>query len=424
MRWVQRIVLVALLVLSGWSAARTSRYEGWKNETADAYDHDEGENALDGAQEALAVDDTDQSMWVYLGDAAAHLYRNPPAQGWPDAEAERLAGIAWKGYAGAVLRCPIDSWSWSGLGEIAEREANRRDRGGALDLGEIDRRGEGILTGRFAVALSAARVAVKLQPSGYQQIDTLAGVYEATGELDQAREAYVRSSRMMPAPSFHTWGVGRRLYRGLYDAIVGGLRQGLAEAPRFEKSQLHLDVGRFARAQGDLRGAVEFLTLAKTFAENDYWRFQTSWELGGAYEEEAKFPEALAELQIAYDIGLSRGAVSRRIASIQARLGRFPDACSHFREAVRDEPKDAGLRVEASRSCEESGEMDVAEQLLRDGLENPAQQITLARSLLDFHRRVGRERTADALIRTWRHDFPDEGEFEKWAAETELAPRP
>src|SRR5204862_6745042 len=129
----------------------------------------------------------------WLGDTAAYVFRHPPKEGRSPEETERLARLAWKGYAGAVLRCPIDSWSWSGLGEIAQREARRDEIAQPIALSEIDRRGQGILNGRFAVALAAADIAVRLQPTGYPQLDALARIYEVTGDVDKARDTDVLS---------------------------------------------------------------------------------------------------------------------------------------------------------------------------------------------------------------------------------------
>ena len=424
MRWIVRIVLVLLLAVQAWRAVRATRVEALLETANTAYDDGDGPVALEAVKQALAIDDGPQAVWSWLGDTAAYVYRHPPAEGRPKAESDALAQLMWKGYAGAVLRCPVDSWSWSGLGEAAQREARRGDEAQAIGLEEIDRRGGGILNGKFAVALAAADIAVKLQPSGYPQLDGLARIYEVTGEVDKARETYVLSARMMPAPSAHAWGSGRRLYRALYDAILGGLREGLAQAPRFERSSLCLDIARFVRAHGELDTALEFLRAARQAADHPYWRFQCAWEMAGVLEESAHFPEAIEELRTAYALGMDRSAVTRRLGSIEMRLGRFPDACAHLSSAARDDEDDVGLSGEASRACEQAGEIDLAAELLEYAADDPTEDLVVARALLDFYRRVGRDRTAVGLLRAWRRDYPDQKEFENWANEAGVPATP
>jgi tetratricopeptide (TPR) repeat protein len=418
-----RIVLGLLLAWQGWRAYTLARFDDELEaaqillDRSNQEERNEGEmmEAVEDVMEALDLRE-DPEAYVALGDAALDVYRNDPKGGWPKEDADVLFRLSWQGYAGGVLRCPVDAWSWSGLAETAFRQARYLDRAQPLDLGEIERRGEGKLNGRYAVALAAAQIGVALQPSGYNQLDVLARVYEGTGEIEKAREAYALSARMMPAPSFHTWG-GRQMVQELYPTILASLKKGLELAPGFEKCMLHLDVARFAREQDDYATAFENLQIAKSTAPDKYWTFETAFEMASLYEERGKFVEAIAELDIVRETGYGLPEANRRSASLLARLQRNDEACTRFRAALRDFEDDAGLRAEGARACEAAGDNDSAETFLKEGVKNPTAQLELARALLEFYRRHGKDRSADGLIEEWAHDYPANATLQKWKAE-------
>ena len=417
MRSFLRIALVVALGLQGWRATKLTQFQALMDDAEDRYDQGEGESAVDYVVRALQLRH-EQSAFSWLGDMASYVFRHAPAGGWPKDDADALIELAWEGYAGAALRCPVDSWAWSGLADTALSDARRTDRQAPLQLGEIERRSAGILNGRYAVALAAAQLGVQLQPSGYQQLDVLARVYEFTGEIDKARATYALSARMMPAPSFHIWGSGRRLVQSLYSVVLENLNTGLEQAPAFEKSMLHLDVARFARAQGDALTALQNLTIAKAAAPDRYWKFEVSSELASLYDEQGKFAEALVELDVVIASGYGKGDAFRKSATLHARLQHFEEACARFRLAVREQEHDEGLRAEASRACEEAGDLATAEQFLKDGIQNPSTDLNLARALLDFYRKHDKDRTADSIAAAWARDFPDSPELRKWQTES------
>jgi tetratricopeptide (TPR) repeat protein len=416
-RVVLRLGILALLGLEAWRVVSVTRFEAAMDVARATDDAAQGVEALAAVETARAIRSGGQEIWVWLADAAGFVYEDEPRGGWPAPEARRLLDLAWAGYAGAVLRCPVDAWSWSGLAQTALRQARERDRGRTLSFDELERRAEGTLDGGYAVALAAARLAVELQPSGYQQLDVLGRVYEGIGDVDRAVASYVRSARMMPAPSFHFWGNGRRLVRDLYVAVLGGLEAGLAAAPEFERCMLHLEVGRFARTQSDPVTALRHLGVARASAPNAYWTYQSAWELATVHEEQGRNPEALAEFDAVIASGFAVGEANRRSAAILARLQRFDAACGRYREAVRGLGPDAGLRAEASRACEAAGDLESAERFLLDGVVHPVDDLALARALLEFYRRVGRDRSAASLAATWARDYPDHPELAKWAEE-------
>ena len=113
-----------------------------------------------------------------------------------------------------------------------------------------------------AIAVVTAKTAVERKPSGFLELDVLTRVYASTGQVDAARESIVRSARIMPSPSFHSWGSGRDLPESLYEATKTAMVAGLDRTPEFERSSLHLDIGRFAFDHGDLGGALAEMTAA------------------------------------------------------------------------------------------------------------------------------------------------------------------
>lgn len=418
MRHLVRGAVLAALVAQAWCAVRLWDYESELGSAIAYYDERHRRRALDHIATAQAAWDSDAEVWSWEGDIATNLYKHPSEGGRSDGEAEAILRRAWRGYAGVVLRCPSDAWAWSGLGEVALERARRRDLKRTVDLAELDRRAQGILDAPHAIALAAARLALRIEPSGYQELDVLAKIYESTGELDRAQETYVQSARMMPAPSFHTWGTGNRMFRGLYDAILAGLKEGIEKAPQFDKAMLNLDVGRFARSQGDLDTALAYLAAARAAAKGDiFWTYHASSETAGVLEQLGRLPEAVEELKLAREKGYDRASVSQRLGLLESRLGRSEEACVDLRDALREIPRDVGLRIAAAQACEQAREYETTEQILKLGFASPTESLTLSRALLDFYRRLGRGRTAGNLARSWARDFPEQREFQQWAAE-------
>ena len=414
--WIRTAIVLALAA-QAWSAVRLTRY--WKALEA-------GEGFFNGAAYGEAVEelerarslwDADAEIWSWLGDATTLLLRNPPPGGWSREREAALLGLGWSAYAGAVLRCPADSWSWSGLGQVSLYGAQARDRERGIDLATIARRGEGILDGAHAIAVAAAKLALRIQPSGYQELDVLARIYESTGEVENAKKAYVLSARMMPAPSYHTWGSGRRLVRSLYEAILEGANEGIARAPAFDKSMLHLEVGMFARMQGDLETALTHLRSARTAAREPFWTFHALSQLSLVLDDAGRLPEAVDALIQAQRLGYDRAEVCRRLGSLEARVGRFENACRDLRDALREMFGDTALRIETGEACRQANDFDTAEQVLEEGLAAPTENMTVARALVDLYRDAGRFHTADALVRGWAGEYPDQPEFRKWVEE-------
>jgi len=416
-----RVAIVLVLAAQGWAALRGTRYFR-------AVDAGEGyfggaayEDAVEEFDRARSIWDADAEVWSWLGDSVTRLLRTPPPGGWPQEREAALLAMGWYAYAGAVLRCPADSWSWSGLAQVSLYGAQARDRERGIDLAELARRGEGILDSAHAVAVAAATLALRLQPSGYQELDVLARIYESTGEVEKASKAYVQSARIMPAPSFHSWGSGRRLVPTLYAAILEGANEGIARAPAFDKSMLHLELGMFARGQGDLETALEHLRAARGAAREPFWTYHALWQLSFVLEDLGRLPEAVDLLIQARGLGYDRAQVNRRLGSLEASSGGFANACRDLRDALREIAGDTGLRIETARACLAAGDFDTAEQVLREDLGVPIENLPLARALLDLYREVGRTHSADALVREWSAEYPDQPEFRAWLEE--LAPR-
>jgi tetratricopeptide (TPR) repeat protein len=417
MRWVLRALLVAAVVAAGLAAVRATARD--RQFLAGTKAHRAGHylEALARFVKARDIEGRDGNVWAWIGDAAAGAYLNRPRGSWEPARADELLATAWAGYAGAVLRSPLDTWSWSGLAEIALMRAERKSAEEGVALDDVDRWSRGVLDPLRGEALVAAKIAVALKPSGFQELDVLTRVYASTAQLDAARDAAIRSAEIMPAPSFHAWGEGNRFIRPLYAALIPAMRTGLKRTPEFERSRLHLEIGRFAIDQGDLPVALAEMQDAVATATESYDLYQARRGESEVYEAMGKLQEAIVSLDAAFATGRGKAVDRYRRGVLFAREGRKKEACLELREAVRDLPGDQGLRSAAAGSCEESGETDAAERLLREGFAIPTDSPVLARALLDFYIRTDRSRYAASLARTWERDFPDQHEFAQWAME-------
>jgi len=422
-RWIARAVLVGVAVWTAVAAWRTTVYERHFRAAVRAYAAESYSEALAQFLAARALNDGEADVWEWIGDAAANLYRHPPRGGWDEAAADQLLQTAWGGYAGTVLRSPLNTWSWSGLAEVALDRAERRDAKEGVDFQELDRRASGVLDVWRGLALISARTAVELKPSGFQELDVLTRVYTASGQLDAARETLVRSAAIMPAPSFHVWGEGHRFVRPLYDAVMTAMRQGLERTPEFERSGLHLQIGRFAMTYEDYDAALAEMRAAVATIQGDNDRQLALRGVAQVLEAMGRLDESVLAWTALIDSGLSFPPDTRQRGIVLYRAGRKGDACRDLRASVREEPDDDGLRTLAAGACEEAGELETAERLLKEGFKLPTEAPALARGLLDFYLRHGRTSTAAGLAATWARDFPQQAEFQQWEADLRGASR-
>ena len=400
-----RLVLLALIGLQAMRVVRVMGHEVAYIRGMQAYAGGHPEAALAEFERARARGGRSVLTWEWSAESAVRAYDAGEAE-LNDADAHALLRRAWQGYAGAVLRSPAQSWSWSGLADVALRDAARRERTG-LDLAELRRRGQGVLDPRRAVALSAAKLAVRLKPSGFQELDSLAAVYDSIGDVEAAQKALTASARMMPAPSLHVWGQGERMRGPLYRAVLASLMEGMAQAPSFERSLLHREIGQFAQTQGDDARAVEQLLLAEKTARYPLERHMAASALARALESQGRGNEAVAAWQRALALGFAPGNDAQLLGSLELRLGRPVDACAHLREALRHDPARPGLREHAAAACEQAGEVQMSEGILRDGLQDPAAADRVAPAILDLYWRTGRRGAALQVAADWQKNNPE-----------------
>lgn len=415
-RFAWRLGFLVLIALAGWRAWSITAYESEFNAGTRAYAGGRYRESLERLERARRRADADPLLWTWIGDAAGAVRRNPPAGGWPAAESKGLHDRMWSGYAGAVLRRPRDSWSWTGLAEAALDSAAETDLARGVDLSEIGRRSRGELDPWRAIALGAAELAVELEPSGYLELDTLAAVYAACGQTERATKTYVHSARMMPAPSFHeSWSRPHAFAPSVVGEILQGLRTGLANAPEFDRCRLHLEIGRFALAHGELVVAREEMGAAEKSATTDNERYHAARGMAQTLEARGDFEEALAAWDRVSPTGLATPGDRRQRGVVLSRLGRHLEACRSLRDASGDLPGDTTLRVAAASACEEADDLDSAERILRDGFTDPVEDPTMARGLYEFYVRTGKRSTAARLARNWARDHPDRADFQSWA---------
>jgi tetratricopeptide (TPR) repeat protein len=412
---MRRLLLAVVLLVAlaqGYEAVQWSRYALLFTSARRLDDAGEFADALDHMERAVLIRPCAATARAYVGDMAQRLLDDPRKTHSADEE-RAILGRAWSGYAGAVTIIPLDAWSWSGLAEIAVREAQLTDQLAGVSLNVMEARSSGVLDPWRAIALGAAQLAVSISPSGYQELDVLAAVYESAGEVERAADTYILSARMMSAPSFHVWGTGRTFAGPIYDRLLAGLVAGIAAAPAYDRSLFHLEVARFAREQGDVPTAIAQARLAEQSARNSYERHRSAVELAASLGRDD--PEgALQAWRRAEQTGFDQGLVASGMAALELRLGDPRDACGHYRVALREQPQAAWLRLQASLACERAGEIDTANQLLSDGFVDPFDAMPVAEELISFLLRNGRPLTARTLVSDWLRDHPDRVEFRQW----------
>jgi Flp pilus assembly protein TadD len=244
----------------------------------------------------------------------------------------------------------------------------------------------------------------------------LTQVYTSMGQLDAARETVVRSAALLPAPSFHTWGTGRTFVPPLYEAVVAAMRQSLERIPEFERSKFHHEIGRFAMEYGDDDTALAEMRAASESAANNNDKELALRGVAQVLEAMGRFDESVVAWNALLESGLAFPVDRRQRGIVLYRAGQKSEACRDLREAIRGATDDDGLRVLGAAACEEAGELETAERLLREGFSLPTDDPALARGLVDFYLRHDRRSTAEGLIRAWARDYPQHLEFGEWEA--------
>jgi tetratricopeptide (TPR) repeat protein len=413
---MRRLVLAVLIVLAlaqGYGAVQWSRHEYWYASARQASEAGEAAKALDLMERAVSVRPGAEASRVWVGDLAQELLDNVEDGATPERR-RAILDRGWGGYAAAIALSPLDAASWSGLAEIAVRRSQLADAVAGVPLDVVAERGHGVVDPWRAAALGAAELAVSISPAGYQQLDTLAGVYESAGQVERAADTYVRSARLMAAPLFHSWGTGRVFAKPIYARLIAGLEEGVAGAPEFDRSLLHVEIARFAREQGDIPTCVAHARLAEKAARNPFQRHRAAVEL--AFGLERDDPDgALEAWHRSEQPGMDAALVASSEAALELRRGDARDACAHYRAALREESGALTVRLAASAACEKAGDVDSAEQLLSSGFVDPVEAMPVAEALVDFLERTGRLLTARTLVNQWLRDHPDRPEFRNWA---------
>lgn len=414
--WLLRVGLVALLALQAWSAVVATRYERRLDAGKLAYNAWDLEAALASFDEARRVDDRYADLWRLTGDVALDVLNSAGSEDEPG-DSDAILTRAWQAYGGAVQRCPVESWSWTGVATTALGKAELLESQKGVDLAESIDPAHRSLDPWRAVALAAAHIALRLAPAGVQELDTLAAVYESMGDMEAAERTYVESARMVPMASYHPWGAGRRLSRPLYRALLEALEEGIERAAPFERSMMNVELAQFAMFNSDYETAVSRALIAEQQATGAYEVYEATWEQTRALERLDRLEEALEAVKRARANVADPVALSRMQGDLESRCGRFEDACVTLREALRHEPDDDGLRIYAADACQKAGEAALAEGILRDGFVLPTDSLPVARALIDLYRKDGRERTALHTVQTWAREHPDQQEFESWSVE-------
>lgn len=403
-RTALRSAIVLAVVAQTAVAFRTTAWSRSFRSGIDALRRGDGAAATEALLGIAASRPADPQFGAWLGDAALAALDGTPKP--TDEQRERWLDAAWTGYASSVLTCPADSWSWSGLAEVALRRAEAADLTSGLDISALGARASGTLDGWRAAALGAARLATEIKPSGFQELDVLAEVYRSMGDTDSGARAYETSARMMPAPSFHAWGSTPVSPSTLYPRIVAALSAGIAAAPGYEAALLHLEVGKFAELNGDTERALAEYRASRASARNLDQRFYAAFETSRLLAAMGRLDDALTQLDDARRTGVGATAVRRLHAELRSRQGDFATACTEWLAVLREHPSDGGLRLLAAQACEASGEPELAERVLREGIGAPSESEATARALVELLVRHGRSSTAADLLRRWQRDDP------------------
>lgn len=419
MKLVVRVVLVLAVLAQAWSAYRATDYDRAFREGRVAFGAADVDRVTGALEEAVAVDTADPYLWAWVGDAYMYVHDWHAAGEEMDRElSDALLDRAWTAYAASVARCPPYAWSWAGLAQVSVRKALMAERFEGVDLGRFSRTQEGLWDAHRGIALEAAYIATELKPYGFQELDVLAEVYAAAGMNDTAVELRDRSARLMPAASFHEWG-NQRLYGDHYVRLREALEAGVDRAPPFEQSLLNIEVGRFARLQGDLETALARFRAAEEVADNEYQASRGRWEQALCLREMGRFEEAIEAARSVTATPWWGAGARRLVASLHEAMGQHEDACVTIRR-LYSETGDASFGRRGARSCEDAGDVMSAERLFESLVKDPPNQLDDARALIDFQIRQDRTRAATRRLEVWRRDYPDVAEFAVWESELQV----
>lgn len=350
------------------------------------------EEALETFQQALEYDPDNHELYVYVGNAYAEQYLYPDAI---------------QAYRQALILNPNSGVAADSLHDVRERvnyQIRRiMDQERHIDENPGDTTCYAELVNlhldmhNYDSAISAANQILGLDPEERMGYDSLALIYEAMGERDQAAETYEHIVEIAPddAEAWEHLGSWRSLQSNGQGAITAYARSVQLEptryTARFSLAEAYLEEELYEEARQVYQSLIEdgndldpddlaaaYVGLADTL--NSMGRYEeaiaTSTTLLEKFEDD---PEGYYQIATAYDA-----------------QGKFDEAVANYRKAIASDPLNAEYYNDLADTLREGKHYDEAQENAQQAIAMDPSLVLAYETLIQIYQETGRNEEAAA----------------------------
>lgn len=286
--------------------------------------------------------------------------------GVPEAEARAELQRAEKSYRELVSMTPLWSWGWWGLGVTYARRSDLARSAAPKSIESLFVASEKDLPRDARLSAAALRTSLLLEPNSYTILDDLARLYRDEGLRSAGLEAFRASARIMPLYDRHAYRSPQDLPEEIYEAIVEGMEDALADPGLMDVAAIRQDLGEIAGDRGDLVTAERQFRLGIAAATSDLMRGVLSLELGEVLRRRNEVGEAIPWLERATDCPAVAWRAWLALGEVHDSQGDHTRAIEDFRTAIELAPDEDFLQVREARAMIQMGDRSGAIKKLKD----------------------------------------------------------
>ncbi|OWP64821.1 transposase [Hymenobacter amundsenii] len=238
-------------------------------------------------------------------------------------------------------------------------------------------------------AIEAMQMAVQAGYIGLEQTEwarvTLGHLYETTGDLKNAEEAYRYALKVRPHYAYALAGLGRvEQARQNYPEAIKYLEQARSTVKDYafadELADLYHQNNQPFKSKKMAREAIDMLSAAADEAENnEAMGHYADRELAYAYLKTGELDNALKHAKIEYDRRPDNIDVNETMAWVHYKRGEFPEAATYMKAARRTNSKSPVLLCRAGLIASRNGQSAEGQALIKEALAiNPYLSVDLA----------------------------------------------
>ena len=252
---------------------------------------------------------------------------------------------------------------------------------------------------KYDEALSVANQMIGLDPEKRIGYDSMAAVYEAIGEPDQAAEIYARIVTIAPDDAeawehLGTW----RLTQGNTDEGIAAFEQAVQVNPthfaaRFSLAEAYLEAERYEEA---VRAYQEIIGMRNELDPDDLAAAYAG--LADAYNSMERYDEAIATCQTLLEQFENDPEGYYQLATAYDALGRYDEAIENYENAIESDPLNADYYNDFADTLREVKRYEEALEMARQAIALDPSMVLAYETLAQIYEEMGRPEDAAAAM--------------------------